>query len=213
MDSIIKQYSFAMFDELCWCKTEGIMYQNDMTQSVDYGVAYYERYVTLKASEIANKLNLCRTSITQKYCKSILDIGIGSGEFIKSSKLKTYGFDINPIAITWLESQGLFKNPYESMPEVDGLSFWDSLEHIPNPNALLSLMRSGQYAFIALPIFEDLEKVKQSKHYKPNEHYYYFSKDGMIKYMQDSNFTLIEITDDESQAGRDGILTFVFLKT
>ena len=99
------------------------------------------------------------------------------------------------------------------MPEVDGLSFWDSLEHIPNPNALLSLMRSGQYAFIALPIFEDLEKVKQSKHYKPNEHYYYFSKDGMIKYMQDSNFTLIEITDDESQAGREGILTFVFLKT
>lgn len=210
MDLIIEKYIATAFDELSWCKAEGIMYQTDMTQSVDYGIDYYKNYVTLEATEIANKLNACRTAITQKYCNSILDIGIGSGEFIRSSSIKVYGFDINPIAIKWLQDQELYLDPYVEMPNVEGLSFWDSLEHIPNPNALLSLIKDGQYAFISLPIFEDLEKIKQSKHYKPNEHYYYFTKDGMIKYMTDSNFKLIEINDDESKAGRENILTFVF---
>lgn len=212
MDPIIKNYNSIPFDELSWCEKEGLMYQTDMTRSVDYGVDYYDKYIRYEATDIANKLNKGRTEITEKYCKDILDIGVGSGEFIKSSKIKVYGFDINPVAVRWLKEKGIFKDPYEEMPAVGGLTFWDSLEHIPNPNALLSLMRSNQYAFISLPIFDDLQKVKESKHYRPDEHYYYFTKDGMIKYMTDSNFTLIRIDDFEIQAGREGIITFVFRK-
>ena len=98
------------------------------------------------------------------------------------------------------------------MPNVDGLCFWDSLEHIPNPSALLSRINSGQYVFISIPIFDDLAKVKQSKHYRPDEHYYYFTKDGMIKYMTDLNFKTLDISDFEISAGREGIYTFVFRK-
>ena len=122
------------------------------------------------------------------------------------------GFDINPLAVKWLEEQNIFENPYQNMPNVEGLSFWDSLEHIPNPNALLSLMKKGQYAFISIPILNDLKEVKSNKHYRPNEHYYYFTKKGMVKYMNDSNFELIEIDDFEIKAGREDILTFVFKK-
>lgn len=212
MDPIIKNYSSISFAELSWCQEEGIMFQTDMTRSVDYGVDYYEKYIKYEATDIATKLNEGRTTVTEKYCTSILDIGIGSGEFIKSSQIEVFGFDINPVAVQWLKDQGIYRNPYDQMPNVGGLSFWDSLEHIPNPNALLSLLRHGQFAFISIPIFADLQKVKQSKHYRPDEHYYYFTKEGMVKYMTDSNFKLIEIEDFEIKAGREDILTFVFQK-
>lgn len=212
MDTIIKNYSSTPFAELSWCQAEGIMFQTDMTRSVNYGADYYEKYVKYEATDIATKLNEGRTSITEKYCNSILDIGIGSGEFIKSSRIKVFGFDINPVAVQWLKDQNLYYNPYDNMPDVGGLSFWDSLEHIPNPNQLLSLLRQNQYAFISIPIFKDLGKVKESKHYRPDEHYYYFTKEGMVKYMTDSNFNLIEIDNFEIKAGREDILTFVFQK-
>lgn len=213
MDPVIKLYKSTPFDELSLCE-EGVCYQTDMNQSVDYGAEYYEKYINYESTEIAKKLNAGRTKITELYCDSILDIGIGSGEFIKCSNFEfgIFGFDINPVAVEWLKSNYLYKNPYEDMPPVDGLSFWDSLEHIPNPNELLSLMRKNQYAFISIPIFEDLKKLKSSKHYRPNEHYYYFTKDGLVKYMKDSNFKLIEIDDFEIKAGRQDILTFVFQK-
>jgi|688.fasta_scaffold17139_14 hypothetical protein len=212
MDPIIARYSSISFDELSWCQNEGIMYQTDMSQSVEYGVDYYEKYVGYESTIIAKKLNEGRTNITSRFCESILDIGVGSGEFIKNSKIKTYGFDINPVAVEWLKKLDLYKDPYLDMPDVDGLTFWDSLEHIPDPNALLCLMQSNQYAFISIPIFDDLQKIKMSKHYRPNEHYYYFTQEGLKKYMEDSGFKFIACEGFEIEAGREDILTFVFRK-
>jgi hypothetical protein len=183
-----------------------------MAVSVEYDNHYIENYFRLENTDIAKKLNAGRTAITEKHCLKLLDIGIGSGEFIKSSGLLTYGFDVNPIAIRWLKEAGIYKDPYAEMPQVDGLTFWDSIEHIPNPGALLSLMKSGCLAFISLPIFTDLTRLKKSKHYKPGEHLYYFTSNGIIKYMTDSGFSLIEMSDFETRAGREDILSFVFRK-
>jgi hypothetical protein len=212
MDPIIKNYNSQPFDELLYCENEGIMYQADMTQSVSYDVDYYEKYVKYENTEISLKLNQGRKEITEKYCKSILDIGIGSGEFIKNSQIKVFGFDINPIAIKWLQEHNLFVDLDGQIPSVDGFTFWDSLEHIPNPHSILSLLKKNQYAFISMPIFQNLIKLKESKHYRPNEHYYYFTSNGMTKYMADLDFALIETNDFESKAGRQDILTFVFRK-
>jgi hypothetical protein len=212
MDPIINNYNSKPFDELLHCEKEGIMYQADMTQSVSYDVDYYEKYVKYENTEISLKLNQGRKQITEKYCKSILDIGIGSGEFIKNSQIKAFGFDINPIAIKWLQERNLFVDLDGEIPNVDGFTFWDSLEHIPNPYSILSLLKKNQYAFISMPIFQNLIELKGSKHYRPNEHYYYFNINGMTKYMTDLDFSLIETNDFESKAGRQDILTFVFRK-
>jgi hypothetical protein len=141
-----------------------------------------------------------------------LDIGIGSGEFIKESKIKVFGFDINKYAINWLIKNNIYINPYESMPKVCGLTFWDSLEHMPRPTELLSLVKKNQYVFISMPIFNNISDVKSSKHYRPNEHYYYFTCKGLNNYMNDLGFKLIEIDDFETHSGREDILTFVFQK-
>ena len=212
MDPIIQKYNSVPFSELSWCNDHGIMYQTDMSTSVDYAKDYYEKYISYEKTEIATKLNEGRTKITEKYCNNLLDIGIGSGEFIKESKIPAYGFDINEIAVKWLKEIGLYVDPYNKMPDVGGLTFWDSLEHIPNPNALLSLVKSKQYVFISIPIFDNLFNLKKSKHYRPNEHYYYFTANGIVKYMKDSGFSVVEIDDFEIKSGREDIMTFVFQK-
>lgn len=212
MDQIIKSYPFVPFGELNYCHQHGIMYQRDMTTSVEYGEKYFEHYVKCENSVIAQKLNEGRTAITEKYCKTVLDIGIGSGEFIKSSKLLVYGFDINPVGVQWLEEKGLFLDPYKTPQNVDGFTFWDSLEHIPEPHKILELVGREKYIFVSMPIFTDLLWVRKSKHYKPNEHYYYFTSGGMVKWLTDSGFEVVEVADFETRAGREDILTFVFRK-
>lgn len=194
--------------------TEHLAYQKDMSKSVEYGEAYYQNYVSREGTDIARKLNLARTSLSEKYCKRcLLDIGIGSGEFIKSSSLMVYGYDINPHGIKWLRDRALFVDPYERVPiEVEGFTMWDCLEHIPDPAELLESIKVGQYLFVSLPTFDDVLKVKESKHYKPNEHYYYFSVEGLKKYLNDYGFAYVEHNDDETRAGREGITSFVFLK-
>lgn len=212
MDKVISSYPYIAFDELNYCVDHGVMYQRDMTVSVPYDNNYFEKYIRYENTDIAKKLNEGRTAITEKYCMSVLDVGIGSGEFIKASSIRAFGYDINPVAIRWLRENGLYKDPYANLSNVDGLTFWDSLEHIPNPGQLFSVVKPGQYVFISIPIFTDLSWVKRSKHYRPNEHYYYFTTKGLIRWLNDSGFEVVEMSDFETRAGREDILTFVFKK-
>lgn len=211
MDSVIKNYKIYDLDQdLAYC--QGVAYQLDMSKSVTYDKDYFEKYVKMSGTEIAKQINASRKTITEKWCTgALLDIGIGSGEFISSSSLKVYGYDINLYGIDWLSQRGLFVNPYESIPEdVCGFTLWDTLEHIVNPHELFAKIKPGQYIFISIPVVKYIFDVKLSKHYRPNEHYYYFTIEGLIQWLKDYGFELLENNDDESKAGRDSIETFAF---
>lgn len=211
MDKIIGKYDCVPFGELNYCYKEGILYQRDMSVSIEYGDEYFKHYVDLEDSDVAVKLNQGRVALSHRYCKSILDMGVGSGEFIKKSHAVMYGYDVNPVAISWLKEKNIWLDPYEGgLDKVDGITLWDTLEHIPQPTQLLDLILPGQFVFISLPIFSDLMKVRFSKHYKPNEHYYYWTVNGMITYMNDMNFEPVEISDQETKAGRQDIIAFAF---
>jgi len=198
-------------NDLYYCG--GLAYQKDMSQQIEYGKEYYENYLDYDHSPIADELNHLRVKITEKYCKNpLLDIGIGSGRFITSSSLKVYGYDINPYSIAWLQEREIFIDPYKSVPNVDGWTFWDSLEHFRSPTEILQLISPGNYLFISIPIFEDIKGVKESKHFKPGEHYYYFTSTGLIKFLKSLNFKYIEHNDLETKLGRQDITTFVFRK-
>jgi len=191
---------------------DGFAIQKDNTKSIEYGENYFEKYVNYEGTPTSVLLNKNRVAITEKYCKKhILDIGIGSGEFIKLSKLKVYGFDINPLGIQWLKFNKLYVNPYDHLlPDIEGWTFWDSLEHFPDPQVILKLIQPNHYVFISIPIFFDILKIKESKHYRPNEHYYYFTPSGLINYMKRSGFRFLEHNDAEIKAGRENIFTFAF---
>jgi len=196
--------------------SDGIATQIDKSLSVLYNEDYFNKYIQYENSNIGITINKDRLDITLKYAHNggILDIGIGCGTFLNTIKdNKKYGTDINPRAISWLRERNLYIDPYKmGIPtDIRCITFWDSLEHFPDPSEILYLINKDTFCIFSIPIV-DIDNISLSKHYRPNEHYWYFNIPGFIKYMTRYGFEFKEMTDFEMLAGRDSIYTFVFKK-
>src|SRR5581483_12483710 len=109
MDPLIAAFpSQPLAEGVAWCPHNGVAYQTDMSKSVSYDADYFQNYVGLEGGEIGRKLNEFRTAVTAKYVRTLLDVGIGSGQFTMSSKIKVYGYDINPYGVAWLQERGVY---------------------------------------------------------------------------------------------------------
>jgi hypothetical protein len=174
---------------------------------INYDGNYWEEYLARDASPMGAKLTMARTEFVRGFWKgSVVDIGIGGGRFCEEAN--ALGYDINQHAVAWLKERERFCDPY--LAPVDAMTCWDSLEHIPEPDALLAQVR--QWLFVSLPIFESAEHCLRSRHYKPGEHVWYFSHDGFVDWCAARDFELISSSDFETQLGRDGIRTYAFRK-
>jgi hypothetical protein len=134
-----------------------------------------------------------------------VDIGIGSGQFVDACS-DCYGYDVSPQAEEWLERRGRWFDPYDRRFPV--ATFWDSLEHIPDPEPILSNV--ARWAFVAMPIYRDVQHVVQSKHFRPGEHCWYFTRDGLIGFMAEYGFECVLHDTRESLLGREDIHSFAF---
>lgn len=210
MDGLIKRFDAVRDDDLMLCLARGVAYQRDMKSArVSYDDSYFDCYAKLEGQEIARKLNAGRVEIVNKHVGPdtwVLDVGVGSGEFIKNRR-NTLGHDVNKKAIVWLRENHLWSQSLEGFP---AYTFWDVLEHVDVPNNYFKRMADGCLLFTSLPTFEDLNRVRESRHYKPGEHLYYFTEEGFIDWMSRYRFRLLERSRFETDAGRDGITSFVF---
>lgn len=142
----------------------------------------------------------------------LVDIGIGSGAFIIARNrfygrdTATAGYDVNPVAREWLSNAGLLSDVESHRPYA--ISLWDVLEHIPDFTPLLD--RVQQYVFVSIPIFDNAEHVLRSKHFRKDEHCWYFTKGGLIQAMGYHGFELDEFNRDEETLGREDIGSFAF---
>ena len=207
MDRMIVRYDAIEDRDLNLCISRGVAYQRRMN-CIKYDAGYFENYKRLEGQQIAVKLNEGRKALVDKYIagRLVIDVGIGSGEFIKT-RPNTTGRDVNPVAMEWLRSQGKLAENYDSC---DGVTFWDVIEHVPDINAYFKRIPYGKYLFTSLPIFDDLRKIRESKHYKPDEHLYYWTRQGFIDWMALYGFRLLEDDDRETKAGRESIRSFAF---
>lgn len=213
MDEIIKEYNPKRVSaDLTYCYKQGVAYQTDMMPIVPYGNEYFDKYVGYESNELSPAINKYRSKKVNKYCTKrgmVLDIGIGSGDFIRTRK-NTLGWDVNPKAHEWLNRN---KKMGDMSADYDGYCFWDVLEHIRKPSKLLRRIQPNAYCFVSIPIFKDLNGIKISRHYRPDEHFYYFTEDGFIQWMSDYGFDFLETDNFEIRAGRHEIISFVFRKT
>lgn len=172
-----------------------------------YDGAYYNKYVQYANTDVGRRLNKFRVELVKKYIgdEPVIDIGIGSGSFIEARGSQTYGYDINPVAVEWLKGRGLFRNPQDGT--IYNKCFWDSLEHIPDPRPIIL---GSRFIFVTMPIYSSAYCALNSKHFKPGEHVWYFTKNGLIGWLNRLGFDCLEIRDDEEKIGRQGVLTFVF---
>lgn len=208
MDKFIARTQAEDDGDLMLCLQEGVAYQRDMTVTQAYDAAYHQKCADKDGTEIAAKLNAGRVAMVNAHVgpNRVCDIGIGSGEFVRQ-RPNTYGRDVNPVAIEWLKRNDLWA---DSLGEFAGYTFWDVLEHLPEPGVYFRHVNLGAYVFVSIPIHDDLRRIRESKHYRPGEHVLHFTERGFVNWMYLHGFNLIESSDFETKAGRDSILSFTF---
>ncbi|VEF98796.1 Uncharacterised protein [Pseudomonas aeruginosa] len=171
---------------------------------MDYSGPYFEKYQALDGTPMGAALTAARVDMVQRHFDGeVLDVGIGGGRFVIESGGK--GFDVNEEAVQWLKSRNAYADPYKG---VAAITCWDSLEHVPDPEALVRSV--GEWVFVSMPVYKDQADCLKSKHFKPGEHLHYWSVRGLIGWFAKMNFGCVEINERESDLGREGITSFAF---
>ncbi len=167
---------------------------------------YWHEYRAKDRTPMGRVLTAVRAGMVRNWTREraldIVDIGIGGGAFC--DEMDCHGFDVNVSALAWLKKEALDWEP-EKIPV---MTFWDSIEHILYPGNLLK--KVTKKVFLSTPIYRDKEHCLASKHYKPNEHLWYFTDKGIKKFMHQAGFALIYQNRIEEDAGREDIGSYVF---
>lgn len=174
-----------------------------------YDKDYFLKYKGYEDSERGVAITKARCDFVRKNVVgdvSLLDVGIGSGDFIKAFSEAAKGTDINPYAIEWMKSEGR----WDDRETYDVVTFFDSLEHFKDFSHMLK--RTNRYIFVSIPVFDNAEEILNSKHYRKDEHFWYVSKSSFVSIMKDYGFMLIDISEFEIELGREGIVSFGFEK-
>ncbi|WP_311060719.1 methyltransferase domain-containing protein [Pseudomonas aeruginosa] len=192
----------VLTDCLLWSEELGMGFHP--RPPMDYSGPYFEKYQALDATPMGAALTAARVDMVQRHFDGeVLDVGIGGGRFVIESGGK--GFDVNEEAVQWLKSRNAYADPYKG---VAAITCWDSLEHIPDPEALVRSV--GEWVFVSMPVYKDQADCLKSKHFKPGEHLHYWSVRGLIGWFAKMNFGCVEINERESDLGREGITSFAF---
>ena len=184
---------------------------------VDYNVYnddYFQRYVGYKGTEIGKKINEFRVELVRRHTKAdVVDIGSGAGHFLELIGGNSKGYDVNYASIEWLKSKDKYIDPLRAFAHpFKAMTFWDSIEHIHRFWDLLRLIDIGGFVFMTVPVFKDMFHVTESKHFRTNEHFWYFTAFGLLKMMGYFGFDFLESRNVEVMIGREDVATFVFKK-
>lgn len=198
-----------MRSQLLWLPELGMGHVAQHDEST-YDGRYFVQYVRMADTPMGAQLTAARVQmVARHYDGSLLDVGIGAGQFVLGRGRDTYGYDINPHAVQWLQERSLYQDMY--VESFRALSFWDSLEHIPDPGAAVA--RAGEWVFVSLPIFESPEHCLASRHYKPGEHLWYWTDAGLRRWFARQGFECVEHNMMETALGRDGIGSYAFRRS
>lgn len=177
-----------------------------------YDQKYWDRYLAMKDSDIGKKLTNARIELCKKYKVSqnnCVDIGIGNGDFVE--KFGCFGSDINPFAVNWLKSIGKFVEVDEDYGW-NWFTLWDVFEHLPYDFMQHIVDINSVGIIMSMPIYESFEHCIKSKHLRPDEHAWYFTISGLIRFMENFGYKCLEVSSIETKIGREDIKSFVFKK-
>lgn len=178
-----------------------------------YDAAYFDKYVGYAESDQGRAITAARVDLVARHASvaSLIDVGIGSGDFVEkgaTTLLATvYGFDVNPAGVAWLQARRRYADP-RAYP-ADALTFWDALEHIPDAADLLR--NAAEWVFCSLPIVPGEGPPRMDwKHLRKDEHCWYWTRAGFIRWMGQQGFECVECNAMETLLGREDIESFAF---
>ena len=195
-------------DKLMWDEDRGYGYYPVENNGV-YDDSYFDKYMGYEKTEFGERLNSERVKLAIRFSNNdIIDIGIGSGQFLRASG--AMGYDVCPKAVEWLKNNCRWVDFYNrGAYNADLVTFFDSFEHIDDIETVVK-MCMGRNILISIPIFRDREHVLASKHFRKDEHYHYFTDKGLKDWFAIRNYECVFQSDIETQLGREGIETYVF---
>ena len=160
-------------------------------------------YQTVKKWSLQKKVRLILSHNNQ--AGSLLDVGAGTGEFLKAAKEKSWkvtGVEPNQNAVALAQEKGIALYPELKdliNQKFDVITLWHVLEHISNleevVKELSELLKPGGILVIAVPNYNSYD----AKHYKEfwaaydtPRHLWHFSKNAIIDLFKE-NFKLRKI--------------------
>lgn len=208
-DEFLKLNPVENESQLTWHEDRGYGYFPVDNTGV-YNDEYFDKYVGYEHTPVGGEITNARVRIARKYqCNGrILDVGIGSGQFLRA--VGGLGFDVCPKAIEYLKQDDSWRNPWtDDLWDVDVITFFDSFEHEQDIDGLMRAI-DGRTLILSIPIFKDKAHVLRSKHFRKDEHFHYFTREGLLRWMRERNYYLEEESRFEEVFGREDIGTFVF---
>lgn len=203
----MKRFSQEIKSGLVWLPELG-MGRYPVPKTRPYDEEYFSRYQELADTDLGRELTAARIRLVARhYIGPVLDVGIGAGQFV-TARPETKGFDVNPAGVEWLKERGAWANLYRDC--YPALTFWDSLEHIDRPD--VAVARAEKWVFVSVPIFTGAEHVIHSRHFRRDEHIWYWTHRGLVQWFEEQGFELVEHNDLETMLGRDGIGSYAFCR-
>ena len=157
-------------------------------------------YQIVKKRALKNKIRLITKANNQT--GSLLDIGAGTGDFLKQAKLaywKVYGIEPNKCARDLAFKKGIeLKESIDDYKEqsFDVITLWHVLEHLPNLEETIKkiekLLKLNGILIIAVPNFNSYDAAYYKKHWAAFDaprHLWHFSRNTMNNLFS-SNLTL-----------------------
>jgi hypothetical protein len=197
---------------LIWLPELGMGYY-PVRGDAPYNAAYFDKYRIYAATPMGKLIREFRVRLVTTHApagSSLVDVGIGCGDFLQALAEAGHhgeGYDVNPAGIRWLLERGILADFWRDDAAWDVVTFWDALEHLPDPGAALT--RARAWAFVTLPIFRDGEHVLHSKHYRKDEHLWYWTRSGFVRWAAAQGFKTWDHLTTESVLGREDVETFV----
>jgi len=164
----------------------------------DVYLLHYKLYARTKFSEDLQK---ARWDLVRKFLMdgTILDFGCGAGAF---GALKPDGFEI-------YQYDPYFRKDHSFLgAHLDGITFWDSLEHMQRLEMIPLL--EAEYIFVGLPITDGIANITNWKHFHPHEHIWYFSKKALVRLFNRWGYSMVDFQNFETALGRVDIISFIF---
>lgn len=180
-----------------------------------YGKEYFDKYIEMARLQASDKLLVIRENVVRdRVAGGIVDVGAGACVFVEHMRRAGYrdtkGYDVNPWTVQVLMNSQLYRDPWDG-PKPKAITLWDVLEHMECPEAIID--RAASWVFVSVPIFEDAHHARRSKHYRPDEHIWYFTESGLVEMFRRCGFSCEHRSHKEEDAGREGIGTYAFRRT
>lgn len=161
-------------------------------------------YQTVKQKNLSNKIQLVENQIDK--IKSLLDIGAGTGDFLRSAQKKGFyvaGVEPNAKARQLAAAKGVELNA--ELADIKNQKFqiitlWHVLEHLPNLeeqiNAIVSLLDEDGTLIIAVPNFKSYDAKHYGSYwagYDVPRHLWHFSKTAITKLFHQHEMGVVSI--------------------